>query len=236
MVTPIFSEAAVPVLGPPLRPPTGFLALEILKQVEIQGLFVVPNVIEQIAQEPEGIKLLQTLNFIYYAGGPLSEPVGDRLSSVVDLCQFYGMTETISPPQLVPKPGDWAYMEWHPDSPGVMEPSDDGAFELVYLSERLSEHSSALKHNLPDVKEFRTKDLFKPHPTKSNLWRFHGRTDDIIVLSNGEKFNPVAMETTLQGHALISGALVVGQGLSEALLLIAPKSKDDIGLEFVEKI
>ena len=47
------------------------------------------------------------------------------------------------------------------------------------------------------------------------------------MLSNGEKFNPVPIESMLQGHPLVGGALVVGQGRSQAALLIEPKSGAD---------
>ena len=88
------------------------------------------------------------------------------------------------------------------------------------ISDESTVDVSGLNHNYPEVKAWRTKDLFKPHPTKPNLWRFHGRIDDIIALSNGEKFNPVSMEVLLQGHPLIKGALVLGQGRAQAALLL----------------
>ncbi len=37
------------------------------------------------------------------------------------------------------------------------------------------------------VDAYATNDLLEPHPTKSGLWQVHGRRDDQIILSNGEK-------------------------------------------------
>ena len=34
---------------------------------------------------------------------------------------------------------------------------------------------------------FGTNDLFLPHPEKPGLWKIHGRLDDQIMLSTGEK-------------------------------------------------
>lgn len=82
---------------------------------------------------------------------------------------------------------------------------------------------AALNHNMPGVAKYATRDLFVPHPTKPNLWRFYGRTDDVVVLSNGEKFFPVPMETRLSGHASLSGALVFGPGQFQAGVLLEPK-------------
>lgn len=86
-------------------------------------------------------------------------------------------------------------MEFHPDTKLEFRPYDDDAYELVLLADPTTESSSALHHNYHGVKEWQTKDLFRPHPTKSGLWRFHGRKNDIIVLSNGEKLNSVPMES-----------------------------------------
>jgi thioester reductase-like protein len=75
------------------------------------------------------------------------------------------------------------------------------------------------------VEVWRTKDVFKPHPTQPTLWQFHGRTDDIMVLGNGEKFNPVPMEKIIEGHPLVYGALMVGQGRSQPALIVEPQDE-----------
>lgn len=45
-------------------------------------------------------------------------------------------------------------------------------------------HQPAVE-NLHDIRGYSTSDLFELHPTKKGLWRVAGRTDDVIVLSNG---------------------------------------------------
>lgn len=81
----------------------------------------------------------------------------------------------------------------------------------------------SLSANFPDVEVWHTKDLFKRHPTKPELWTFHGRVDDIVVLSNGEKFNPVPMEVHISAHPLVNGALIIGQGYPQPSLILEPK-------------
>lgn len=81
----------------------------------------------------------------------------------------------------------------------------------------------SLSANFPDVEIWHTKDLFKRHPTKPELWTFHGRVDDIVVLSNGEKFNPVPSEVHISVHPLVNGALVIGQGYPQPSLILEPK-------------
>lgn len=34
---------------------------------------------------------------------------------------------------------------------------------------------------------YASNDLLEPHPTRKGWWRYYGRVDDQIILSNGEK-------------------------------------------------
>lgn len=52
---------------------------------------------------------------------------------------------------------------------------------------------------------------------------YAGRRDDVLVLSTGEKFNPVAFEQKLLSHGLLSGALVVGQRRFQCALILEAK-------------
>ncbi len=50
----------------------------------------------------------------------------------------------------------------------------------------------------PEIKEYSMKEVYVKHPTKRNLWRYVGRKDDVIVLSNGEKFNRTSIKTLFE--------------------------------------
>ena len=229
VVVPLYTTA-IPVFGPPLRPPSGPLVADIMLQQKIRGCILPPSVVEQLLQEPNGLDYFKQLDIVCYAGGPLSQATGDTINRVTTICQFYGSTEVGQIRQLVPRPEDWSYMEFHPKTRLEFQPSDDDAFELIVFADATTEASVALNHNYPGVEEWHTKDLFKPHPTKENLWRFHGRRDDILVLSNGEKLNPVPMESQLQGLPMVNGALVTGQNRFQPALLIEmnnPRSKNE---------
>ncbi len=217
---PIYSTTATVVLSPPERPPTGHLAAQIMQRYQLRALFCPPTIFEQLVQEPEGLARAKQLDFLLYAGGPLSNTTGSLLSEVTDVCQFYGSTETTSVTALVPLREDWAYLEFHPSSGADMQPFEDDAYEMVLHKDPKLQGVRAVSCNFPDVEHWHTKDLFRPHPTKPSLWQFYGRTDDIIVLSNGEKFNPVPSEVIVAGHHLLSGALIVGQGRFQAALLV----------------
>ena len=226
IMAPLYTNA-IPVFGPPLRPPSGALVAEIMQHQDIRGCILPPSVAEHLLHEPNGLDLYKQLDVFCYAGGPLSRAAGDMISGVTTICQFYGSTEVGQIRQLVPRPEDWSYMEFHPNTKLKFQPSDDDAFELVVIADPTTEGSAALNHNYPGIEEWHTKDLFRPHPTKKGLWRFHGRRDDIIVLSNGEKLNPIPMENHLQGSSMVSGALVTGQARFQPALLIELKTANE---------
>ena len=210
-------------MGPAVRPATGAMLKEIMEHQNLRALYLPPAIAEQLLLEPGGVDNFRGLDFLCYAGGPLAKIAGDQISSLIDVCTTYGGTETGQIHQLFPSREDWGYMEWHPAEDLTMELAEDDAYELVMHVSSRTEGMSHLNHNFPGMTQYRTRDLFRPHPTKPNLWRFHGRRDDIIVLCNGEKFNPVPMEVIIQGDPQVSGALVVGQGRFQAGLLIEPK-------------
>ena len=66
-------------------------------------------------------------------------------------------------------------------------------------------------------------DLFSKHPTKPNLWKYMGRSDDLLVFSNKKKYNPTAMEETLRAHPDVKRAIVVGYARFQLAALIELK-------------
>ena len=176
-----------------------------------------------MCQEPGGLKQAEKLEFAIFTGGPLAPATGDALSKVTTLCQIYGSTEIGVTPALIPLPHNWPYLEFHPFYGHVMEEVGEGQFEMVLYRDMSLKRFRQLCHTNPDHQIWRTKDVFKPHPTEPNLWQFQGRIDDIMVLSNGEKFNPVPTEKTVEGHPLVYGALMVGQGKEQPALIIEPE-------------
>ncbi|KAL8666375.1 MAG: hypothetical protein Q9168_007490, partial [Polycauliona sp. 1 TL-2023] len=207
-----------------------------MRQIKLKALFCPPNIYEQLLQEPDGLELAKNLDFAMYAGGPLTTATGSALSKIIDVCGFYGSTETTPLQMLVPAREDWDTIEFHPLCGADMQPSVDEAYELVLHRDSKFEGIRGLDNNFPDIDIWRTKDLFRPHASNPNLWRFHRRTDDIIVLSNGEKFNPVPSEAIINSHPLVSAALVVGQGRFQAALLVEPVNTDKSESSLIDEI
>ena len=230
VMAPLYT-GAIPVFGPPLRPPSGSLSAEIIRTQKVRGCLLPPTIAEQLLHEPDGRECFRQLDIFCFAGGPLSPATGDAISQLTMISQFYGSTELSQVRQLVPRPADWSYMEFHPLAKLEFQPFDDESFELVVHANEDTKEHLALNYTCPEASVWHTKDLFKPHPTKHGLWRFHGRKDDVLVLSNGEKLYPVPMESQLQSLPEISGALVTGTRHSQPALLLEMKKPASIEKE-----
>jgi long-subunit acyl-CoA synthetase (AMP-forming) len=87
-------------------------------------------------------------------------------------------------------------------------------------------------YSFPHLNEYSTGDLYEPHPKKPDFWKYHGRGDDIIVFTNGEKLNPITIQDAIQAHPSIKGALVVGQEKFQPALILEPhepvKTPEDV--------
>jgi len=224
IVISIYFTTATVVLGPADKPSTEQLASQIMHRYQLWALFCPPSIFEQLVQEPEGLEQSKRLDFLLYAGEPLSTTTENLLSQVTDICQFYGQTETDAVQALVPLHEDWAFLKWHPIYGADMQPSMNEAYEMVLHRDPNLEGVRGLSCNFSDIKEWHTKDLFRPHPSKSNLWKFHSQTDNIIVLSNEKKFNHVPSGAIIANHSLLSGALIVEQARFQAAFLVEPKA------------
>lgn len=236
VMLPIYYQNAKLVMSPPSRPQTGHTVSEIMDHFKLKSIFCPPIIAEQLVQEPDGIDKCKNLKFLLYAGGPLSHGAGEALSQVTDVCQFYGQTETGAIQALVPRREDWASLEWNPAQEAIMEPYEDQIYEMVMRRNPNLEKVRSLSANFPDEEVWHTKDLFKRNPNNANLWTFHGRVDDIVVLSNGEKFNPVPSEVQISAHPLVNGALIIGQGRPQPCLILELKEPHETLKHLVQTV
>lgn len=228
IMVPLYTYS-IPIFGPATRLPSGGLVAQILRSLDIKGCFLPPSTVADLYNEPDGPKLLKSLSILCYAGGPLPESIGNELIQHVALCQFYGSTETGQIRQLLPQKEDWQYLQFHPSENIDLQAVGDGTFELVVHTNDETKKFSQLNHTFPGIREYRTNDLFLPHPTKPGLWRFYSRRDDIIVLLTGEKFNPVPLELGVQAIPGVSGALIAGDGQARVALLIELQRDHNFG-------
>jgi hypothetical protein len=103
------------------------------------------------------------------------------------------------------------FLKWIPRGPNLYECSvTDGWLAKVQSNEADNSYT--------------TKDLFEPHPTIPRAWKYMCRIDDTLVLVNGEKFNPLAMEGSIRSNKNIAEAVVFGAGRPYLGILVVPSS------------
>ncbi|KAK4177099.1 hypothetical protein QBC36DRAFT_327779 [Triangularia setosa] len=219
------------VLLPSTTPPTAELMLHAIQATGPTAVVCTPSILEDVCRLPRGLDILKSsdIQCVYSGGAPLARSCGDliaeQLSPDITLVNGIGTTEIWNATSYIPQdPKDWEYFEWNPASGIVMEAAvdgDDKTAELVI--KRMPGEQGRFQfvfYNFPELEEWRTKDLFERHPTREGLWRYAGRVDDIVVLSNGEKLNPVTFEKMVEGHPLVKGAVLVGSGQFQTGLIV----------------
>ena len=80
--------------------------------------------------------------------------------------------------------------------------------------------------------------MYSKHPTKEGLFKYEGRNDDVLVLSNGEKVVTLPLEGILKGAPGVSEAIVLGQGHFEiaALLELTEEAQNLSKEDFLKSI
>jgi thioester reductase-like protein/acyl carrier protein len=198
------------------------LVIEAIEETSPASGIFPPSILEDICTVDNGVQTIGKLESVFFGGAPLATKSGDRICQVTRLLTVIGSTEGAFLPNMVPSvPDEWNYFVWSSAAGAVMESTEGEFYELVL--KRKDIRYQTIFHTFPELQEWRTKDLFQQHPSKSNLWKYKGRRDDVIVLSNGEKFTPVSTEKLLESHPWLKGALVVGQGKFQAGLLLEPE-------------
>ncbi|CAJ2506595.1 Uu.00g077810.m01.CDS01 [Anthostomella pinea] len=232
------------VLGPPHIPPDAVLLKDIAQQQKLRGVMVIPALLEQLLHDPDGSGLLQSLEIVACTGAPLPAAVGDRIKSIVKLYMFMGSTEPFPLPEIFKSPDDWQYHEFNPSLIHEMQlyNLNEGTFELVIFADESAKDTNPLYHNVPGVSPYYTKDLFTQHtdPEKRNLFKYYGCKEDILVMANWEKVNPIPLEQHVQGHPSVKGVLLISTGRVQSALLVEPKEPeglDEAGqAELLEKL
>lgn len=228
-----------PALLGPDKPLSVHLLVEVMKATRPTAAFYPPSVLEDLSHSDEALECLEGVRHVYFGGGPLAPEIGERLRRYTQVISVIGASEIGWIPSVVPEsPDDWSYFEWTPSYGIDMQEIGDDLYEMVIPRQQDSKSVHGIFHTYPHLDIYRTNDLYQGHPTNANLWKFYGRRDDVIVLSNGEKFTPVEMEAVIEGHPLVAKAMVFGQSRFQAGLLVQPaKDVAEMSTElFVEEI
>ncbi|KAJ3558403.1 hypothetical protein NM688_g950 [Phlebia brevispora] len=209
----------------PATVPTPFNVFDEAKAIGSEMIFSVPALIEIWATDPAKVEHLKRLKGLIFGGGPLSKKVGDLLASHgVCLHACYGSTEVglISKYFAADLKRDWECMVFSEQMKPELVPMGDGTYELVLVANDAWK-PIIVNTKINGIDAFSTKDLFVPHESTPGLWRMHGRADDQIMLSTGEKTNPGPLEAIVSQDPHVQAAVMFGRGRLQNGILIEPK-------------
>ncbi|KAG2231062.1 hypothetical protein INT48_007573 [Thamnidium elegans] len=95
------------------------------------------------------------------------------------------------------------------DDHAFMEPFDEDCHQLIirggsfYLATGVSNRENG---------DYATKDLFVKSKVKDDGYIYAGRADDTLIMSSGEKTNPLPIEDIIRTNPLVSNCTVIGEG------------------------
>lgn len=242
------------VFGPPHRPVSPEIVRGVLRAVNLDAGLIPPAVLDDIHSDPSFLEDVSQLNPLVYGGGmwmqfsqliylsflfhliiwlilhflgQVRQATGDILSKKTQLLNGMGSTECGSVAQYPVDPQHWSYfhfcehngIKWRPTSGSQDE------YEMVFCRNDSFESYQGVFRNFPSLVEWPTKDIYRKHPSKKDYWEYRGRLDDVIVLTTGEKLNPISIESSLAAkHPEVRAALVIGTRRSHPALLVELKA------------
>ncbi|PQE27512.1 thioester reductase domain-containing protein [Rutstroemia sp. NJR-2017a BBW] len=210
-----------PIFGPGTVVPTPKLAAAI-HQLDICQSTVLPvSVLEPLARVPEYLEGLRSLKLVIWCGSPFSSSnTPEKIRSLVSINAGYGATEAGPFITQVESQDDYQYMSFSPLMGARFQPYADDLYEMIIEKKPELQDAQHIFCAFPELSEWHSKDLFSRHPTKPDLWKYQGRTDDILVLSTGSNINPLVMEGVLLTYPKVISAPLVGAGRPETAWLI----------------
>ena len=210
---------------PPSNVPVTAELVDAIHQLDIaQVSLLAPSVLHEIAFVPLLLQNLRHLNAVIYGGGPLPREAGDVIRSVTNIYSFMGSSEMYSVVTDIIEQEDWEYFAFNEMMGSELRSHSVGLWELFLVRRPELEDYQGIFSTFPALQEYRTNDLYSKHATKPGLWRYQGRADDIITLTNGEKLNPVTMEHLIGKHPEVAAVVVAGQARFQTALLVEAKN------------
>jgi hypothetical protein len=240
-------------------PMTSDSLVEVLRFAKPGVLHAVPYVIKLLSEKEEGIEAMKMCSEVVYTGSQCPDDLGNYLvERGVQLATMFGGYSLSSLPnntQILTSmnssefgllgtsmnraPGDaaWNYIRIPPRIQAFVEfkPLNENTYETVFLPG----HSTLSATNSDEPPgSFHSRDIFSPHPTIPNAWKYLGRLDDRVTLLNGEKVLPLPIEGRIRQDPNVKEAVVFGIGKAVPGLLVirSDSAREFNGQRFIDSI
>ena len=194
--------------------------IQVLELSNATGAAMTPSGLEGICNRPGGLDCLRKLKYVYFAGAPLSRSTAEQLVGHCKVQPGMGSTEAGSYFLEIRNDNDWEYYRFRPSMGVELEQRTGNLHELVFHRKPELELWQQIFKVLPDLDKYPTKDLWEKHPFKEDLWRYAGRVDDLVVLSNGSILDASSVEAEITKSPDVRVALVGGQGRACPFLIV----------------
>jgi thioester reductase-like protein len=198
----------------------------------------VPYVLQMLLDNAKGLDVLSSMDIVGVGGAALPEAVGDDLvQKGVNLISRFGSAECgflMSSHREYEADKAWQYLRSTSGAKALaFEKQENGLFELIVLPG----WPHMAKQNREDG-SFATADLFIPHPSIQNAWKYHSRSDSQLTLVTGKKFDQSPLESEIATSPLLQDVLVFGNGRQYpgALLFRSPAAERLSDSELVEEL
>ena len=228
------------IVGPPMTFPTPSLVNRIIRLGHCGGAVLPPSIIEAMAGNPEMLEGFGRLKKLVWGGAPFSSiERANAVRSRVEINAAFGSTETGPLPLVYRDQDDFEWMEFSEMVGASFRHHSNDLYELVIVKKPEISHVQFFFLNNPGASEYRTKDLMSEHPTRKGLWKYRGRTDEIVVLSNADNIDPGVMENVIDEDALITGSVLTGNGRPGAAWLLEvkqPPATEEEKEQLIDKI
>ncbi|KAM4067304.1 AMP-binding enzyme [Hirsutella rhossiliensis] len=221
---------------PPLHLAAGEYTAEAMtrwiQQSRCEYLSVFPSWLVLAAENDAHLSQLRKLKGITFGGGPLAPHVAEQLVGHVCLTTIWGATEMPWTPCYRVDDADCEYMCIDDKTLGIEWRHFSGNnHELVVVRDDTLPRQQLIFQVFPDEKEHSMKDLFIRHQTKPHHWKFAGRADDNIILTNGQNINPTGFEEAVSKHELVKSVVVLGTGRPSPCMVLELHDETDSELQ-----
>jgi thioester reductase-like protein len=191
-----------------------------------------PLILEQMInylKETNDYSKVNALNYVVFGGAPLKHEAGEWLHAHgVNVRDMYGSTEIggIMSADMDPKSKNWGSIRaFGADEEGkpycvfeVNDPADPTVFHLYIRGDSPTLANGVA--NRPDG-GYDTNDLFLEDSHFPGYYIYQGRRDDVLIMENGEKTNPVPMESAIRQFPIVSQVAVIGSGRQLTAALVS---------------